>query len=108
MSAPILWIAVPLFIGAIALVIENDRVNAALGGVTALLLSGIALIVPIDSALLVGPISIKISSSFQILGRNLALHPADRGYLFAEFRAERRGLVVMLLQALHDSGQARP
>ncbi len=81
MSAPILWIAVPLFIGAIALVIENDHINAALGGVAALLLSGIALIVPIDSALLVGPISIKISSSFQILGRNLALHPADGALL---------------------------
>jgi formate hydrogenlyase subunit 3/multisubunit Na+/H+ antiporter MnhD subunit len=81
MNAPFLWIGVPIFVAVAALLISNERANAVLGGVASLALSAIALLIPIDSALLIGPVSLKISSSFQILGRSLVLGTADGALL---------------------------
>ncbi|MBI5295258.1 MAG: hypothetical protein HY869_07260 [Chloroflexi bacterium] len=81
MTAPAIWIGFPLAVAALALLIPNERVNAALGGVAAVLLSAIALFIPFDSALLIGPFSVKIASSFQILGRSLVLDPANGALL---------------------------
>lgn len=81
MSAPVLWIALPLLIMVVTLVISNERFNSILGGLTAALLSLTALLIPIDTALLIGPVSIKISSTLQILGRSLVLSPADGSLL---------------------------
>ncbi len=81
MNAPLLWIGVPLLVAALALFIPNERFNAGLGGLTALGLSAIALFIPIDSAMLIGPISLKISASLQIFGRSLTLTTADGSLL---------------------------
>lgn len=81
MSAPALWIALPLAVAALTFILQNERLNAIIGGVTALFLAGIAFLVPIDSALLIGPLSIKISSTVQILGRSVALGPSDASLL---------------------------
>jgi len=81
MSAPALWILVPFIAAVVALFIPNERANAILGGATALLLSAVAMFIPIDSALLIGPISLKISPTIQILGRNLTLGAADGALL---------------------------
>ncbi len=81
MSAPALWIVVPFLVAAAAFLIPNERAKAVLGGVTALLLSAIAMFIPIDSALLIGPLSLKISASVQILGRTLVLNPTDGAML---------------------------
>lgn len=76
MSAPLLWIGLPLIVAALTLLIQDEKYISLVGGVTALVLCGIALFVPIDTALLIGPISLKISASFQVLGRSLSLSPA--------------------------------
>jgi formate hydrogenlyase subunit 3/multisubunit Na+/H+ antiporter MnhD subunit len=81
MNAPAVWIGLPLVVAALALLIPNERLNAALGGVAALTLSAIALLIPLDSAMLIGPFSVKIASSLQILGRSLVLNPADGALL---------------------------
>ena len=81
MSAPALWILLPLIVGGLTMLIPGERSKTVIGGFTALFLSGIALAVPIDSALLIGPLSIKISPSVQILGRNLVLGPPDGSLL---------------------------
>lgn len=81
MTAPLLWILLPLLIGGITLVLPGARLKVMVGGITALVLTAIALVIPIDSALLVGPLSIKISSSAQILGRNLVLGAPDAALL---------------------------
>ena len=81
MSGPLLWIVLPLLIAALTLISQSERFNSIVGGFTALTLSGIALIIPIDSALLIGPISLKISSTFQILGRSLDISPASGSLL---------------------------
>ncbi len=81
MSAPGLWIFFPLLIAGVTLVISNERFNTLMGGLTALALSITALMVPIDTALLLGTVSLKIASTFQVLGRSLVLGPADGSLL---------------------------
>lgn len=81
MSAPGLWIFFPLLIAGITLVISNERFSTLMGGLTSLVLAITALLIPIDTALLVGSVSIKISSTFQVLGRSLSLDPADGSLL---------------------------
>ncbi|MGA7194669.1 MAG: proton-conducting transporter membrane subunit [Anaerolineales bacterium] len=73
MSAPFIWIFLPLVIGGLSLLITQERLATIVGGVTAITLTIAALIVPIDEALSFGSFSLKVASSFQILGRNLTL-----------------------------------
>lgn len=90
MSAPLLWIFIPAALAIPALLISNRRILSIFGGSLALLLALVALIVPIDQALQIGNISLKIAPEIEILGRRLILTPAD-GSLLAIFY----GLVAM-------------
>ena len=85
MSAPALWIGVPLFLGAFALLLGSERAAAWAGGVTSLVLAFIALTVPIDEALLIGPISLKIGSGASLLGRSLVISASGAPLLAALF-----------------------
>jgi len=78
-SAPTVWIAVPIVIGAIALLF-SERAAALAGGLTCFILASIALVIPIDQALLIGPFSLKIGSTASLLGRALVI-PASEGPL---------------------------
>lgn len=102
MSAPAIWIGIPLAVAVLALLIPNERVNAALGGVASLLLSAIALFIPFDQALLIGPLSVKIASSFEVLGRSLVLAPADGGLLAILY-----GLAALWFFGAEAAGVAR-
>src|SRR3990172_9167578 len=82
MSAPTLWIIVPIFLGALLLFITNQRVLSVLGGSAALALALIALFVPIELAMRLGPLSVKIDSSLTILGRVLLIQSSE-GHLLA-------------------------
>jgi formate hydrogenlyase subunit 3/multisubunit Na+/H+ antiporter MnhD subunit len=77
MNAPILWILVPIVLGTFLLFIRNQRVLSVLGGSLALVLALIALLIPIELALRLGPLSVKIDSSLTILGRVLLIQPAE-------------------------------
>jgi formate hydrogenlyase subunit 3/multisubunit Na+/H+ antiporter MnhD subunit len=77
MSAPVIWVILPIIIGAFLLLLRNERSVAMIGGALASLFALIALIVPIDQALLLGPISFKISAGIQFFGRSLKFDPAD-------------------------------
>ena len=81
MSAPFLWIILPGFIGALLLLLRDERSLILIGGAFTLILALTALIVPIDEALLLGPISLKISASLQFFGRTLSFKPADGSML---------------------------
>jgi len=81
MSAPLLWIFAPILIGGLAFLIRSPRALTITGGVTSLFLAGIALIVPIDEALRLGPVSLKIASSAFLLGRSLVLNPSNAPFL---------------------------
>ena len=90
MSAPLLWIIFPTAVAVVCLLITNQRILTIAGGSLALLLAFIALIIPIDQALQIGNISLKIAPAIQIFGRRLILIPAN-GSLLAIFY----GLIAM-------------
>lgn len=77
MSAPILWIAIPFISGALILLFLRERSSAYAGGAIASLLSLVALIIPIDTALLLGTVSIKIAPAIEFFGRSFELSTAD-------------------------------
>lgn len=101
MSAPLIWIIIPAALGMLFLLISNQRILALAGGNLALLLALFALIIPIDQALQIGGVSLKIAPAIQILGRRLILIPAD-GYLLAIFY----GLVAMWFFGAEVTGTA--
>jgi len=77
MSAPIIWILIPFVAGLLILFFLRQRFSPLIGGTVSMALAFIALIFPIDTALLLGSISIKISSSIQFFGRSFAIKTAD-------------------------------
>jgi len=77
MNAPVLWIFVPMFAGGIIVFITRERTAAIQGAWISTLLALIALFIPIDTALVLGPFSMKIAASIQILGRGFSFEPAD-------------------------------
>ncbi|MBN2116978.1 MAG: hypothetical protein JW730_10420 [Anaerolineales bacterium] len=82
MNAPTLWIIFPLFLGILLLFITNQRVLSVLGGFIAVALALIAQFVPIELAMKLGPLSLKIDSSLTVLGRVLLIQPTE-GHLLA-------------------------
>lgn len=81
MSAPLLWIIAPIVIGGLTFLIGRARTLTIVGGVTSLLLAGIAFIIPIDEAMRLGPVSLKIASSAFLFGRSLVLNPSNAPFL---------------------------
>lgn len=77
MSAPVLWIVLPVLLALFSLTVGSRRAMAITGGIAGLALAGIALVLPIDEALRIGPLSLKIASSAFFLGRSLVLSPAE-------------------------------
>jgi formate hydrogenlyase subunit 3/multisubunit Na+/H+ antiporter MnhD subunit len=77
MNAPAIWILTPFLIGAISLLFLQRRFAPLVVGGVSVILSLTALIFPIDTALLLGSLSIKIAPSIQILGRSFTFSTAD-------------------------------
>ncbi|HEX2697760.1 MAG TPA: hypothetical protein VHM28_08630, partial [Anaerolineales bacterium] len=77
MNAPEIWILIPILMGGFSLLFLRERTLAWIGGTTSAILALLALIIPIDEALLIGPVSLKIASSAFLFGRSLVLPPAD-------------------------------
>ncbi|HEY5984171.1 MAG TPA: hypothetical protein VIU38_11940 [Anaerolineales bacterium] len=102
MSAPALWIGIPLTMGAVSFLLLSDRTVARAGGITCLMLALIALIIPIDEALLVGPLSIKIASTASLLGRSLVIPAGESALLVMLF-----GLCSMWFFGSEAAGVAR-
>ncbi len=79
MSEPLLWIVVPLIGGLILFFLQRHRRMVVLSGV--LLLSGLALLawkLPSGDALTLGPITIQLNDTLDILGRKMVLTFEDR------------------------------
>jgi len=77
MSAPIIWILIPIVFGGLLLFINNQRALSILGGGFAVSLALIAQFVPIEQAMGIGSFSLKIDSSLAVLGRILRIQPAE-------------------------------
>ena len=68
-------------LGILLLFITNQRVLSVLGGSIAVVLALIAQFVPIELAMKLGPLSLKINSSLTILGRVLSIQPTEGSLL---------------------------
>ena len=78
MNAPAIWIFLPFGLALILWPLRNERLSAGLASGITFLLALAAWLLPIDTAMSAGSLSIKITSSFDILGRQLVLTSADR------------------------------
>lgn len=77
MSAPLLWIGIPFGAGLVILFFFRERYSAWIGGTVSGILAFIALSLPIDTALLLGSVSVKISPSIEFFGRSFEFSIAD-------------------------------
>ena len=82
MNAPIIWIIFPLIMAVIFWFLQR-RSTLVIVLATALcaLLALLAWIVPISSAVKLGPWSFEVQSSLAFLGRRFVLDPGDRSFL---------------------------
>jgi formate hydrogenlyase subunit 3/multisubunit Na+/H+ antiporter MnhD subunit len=80
-SAPLLWIFLPAGIGLLLFILRGQQLNALIGGIFCLSLAIAAFLLPIDTALAIGALNLKIAPSVELLGRRLALDDADRALL---------------------------
>lgn len=81
MNAPFVWILLPLAVAAFTLLLRAERAILILGVATSIFLALLALLVPIDVAMLVGPLSFKLEGSLSILGRSFTLAESDGSLL---------------------------
>lgn len=81
MNAPTLWILLPIVLGSLLLLINNQRILSVLGGSLAVGLALIAQFVPIEVALRLGSFSLRIDSALTILGRSLVIQPTEGSLL---------------------------
>ena len=81
MNAPTLWILLPIVLGSLLLLINNQRILSVLGGSLAVVLALIAQFVPIEVALRLGSFSLRIDSALTILGRSLVIQPTEGSLL---------------------------
>ncbi len=79
MSAPIIWIGIPIILSIILFFLRTKRRLALLiGGGGSAFLALLALTFKIDSVFPLGPLSLEISSTFTVLGRNFIIIDSER------------------------------
>jgi NADH-quinone oxidoreductase subunit N len=81
MNAPITWIIFPLFLAGILLLLHNQRIITVVACLVTFFLAILACFLPIDTAISIGGLSLKISSSLDILGRHLIIGDNDRSLM---------------------------
>jgi len=81
MSAPILWIFLPLILAGLLLLVPNQKVISLVACIFTLFLTLAAWLLEVDTAMTIGNWSFKITSTFEILGRTLVLGSGDRSLL---------------------------
>ena len=81
MSAPLLWILLPLLVAGLLLLLRNQNAITLVACIFTLFLTLAAWLIPIDTTLTVGGWSFKLVPSLEILGRHLTITSADRSLL---------------------------
>lgn len=81
MSAPFLWIFLPLVLAGLLMLLRNQKVITLIAGIFTLFLTLAAWLLPVDTIMVIGTWSFKLTSSFNILGRSLVLGSADQSLL---------------------------
>ena len=78
MNAPIVWIAAPFLAAIILLLIPSEKWISYLGGAFSLFLAVLAYVLPPNSALRIGELSMRMDPGFGIMGRTLSLGNSDQ------------------------------
>ncbi len=81
MSAPILWVFIPLLLAGFLMLVNNQKVILLVACLFTLFLTLAAWLLPIDTALSIRGWTFKLLPSFAILGRSLTITSADRSLL---------------------------
>jgi NADH-quinone oxidoreductase subunit N len=102
MNAPVIWIGLPILVAILIRITQRGDVIAGIGSGLSFLLGLGALLLPFDTALALGSLSIKVSSSFEILGRRFSLTSADTLILAIVYFS-----ATFWFAASHTSGAAR-
>ena len=86
MSAGILWIAAPLLIAVLLWIMQSRRSFTLIAAsASSLLLALLAWLLPIDSAIKLGPLSVEVSSTVTILGRSFVISSGESRLLILIF-----------------------
>jgi formate hydrogenlyase subunit 3/multisubunit Na+/H+ antiporter MnhD subunit len=85
MTAPIVWILIPLVFAAILLVLPRERWITFLGTTFSALLAILAFWLPPDTAQRLGPISLRIDSTLSLFGRQISLTSAEQTVLIIAY-----------------------
>lgn len=79
MSAPIIWIGIPIIFSLLLFFLRTSRLfSLIVGGGISAFLALLALTFRIESVFPLGPISLEISSTFTLLGRNFVITDSER------------------------------
>jgi NADH-quinone oxidoreductase subunit N len=81
MSAPFIWIFLPLIVAGLLLLVRSQKVITLIAGIFTMFLTLAAWLLQVDTVMTIRNWSFKITSTYQILGRNLVLSSADRALL---------------------------
>ena len=81
MSAPVLWIFLPLILAGILLLLSNQKVIFLVACLFVLFLTIAAWLLPIEAAQTIGTFTFKMAPSVEILGRKLTLTSTNRSFL---------------------------
>lgn len=81
MSAPALWIFLPIFTAGILFLVRNQKVIALIASILTFILTLAGWFLPIDTAIKIGSLDFKVASSVDILGRHLILNSTNNSLL---------------------------
>jgi formate hydrogenlyase subunit 3/multisubunit Na+/H+ antiporter MnhD subunit len=81
MTAPAVWIGIPLALAALLFILPRERLISYLGTLFALGLAAIAYWVPPGTAQRIGSLSLRIEPSLSLFGRQLSLNSGDQTLL---------------------------
>jgi formate hydrogenlyase subunit 3/multisubunit Na+/H+ antiporter MnhD subunit len=81
MSAPFLWIFLPLILAGVLMLLRNPKVVTLIACIFTFFLTLAAWLLPIDSIMTIGSWSFKVTSSVDIFGRRLVLASSDLSLL---------------------------
>jgi len=93
MSAPLLFIIVPLAVAVLLFLIQNHRVmTSRIAVILCLVLALVAFAQPIGNHIVLGSLAINFKDNMEILGRGFYLQNSDRFILVFIFFRLRSGL----------------
>lgn len=102
MTAPIVWIVIPLGLAALLFILPRERLISYLGTLLALGLAGAAYWIPPGAVQRIGAISLRIDPTLNLFGRQITLDAGDQTLLILVY-----GIAAFWFFGTLAAGQAR-